>query len=358
MSLRESEIARRQTMKCRGRCVRRMSSGCCHGVLIRLVLLIAVFGPPGAAAAQTDEATDAQVELFDTLRDDYLKSLASIKTWHGEATIVSRNSVGDNVGRNAWTAHVRFVLDRENDAMQYYLKVTDVQGSGEQTLVKGADTGLLLIDAEKYRLMRGVDRDNQLRPVVQYPRAQPPHPRGYSFFNTEFDPLYTLRIEHRDPVEFFDGVRVYIATRPDWFRGGIQRLANGKTTVTIVNHARFPDFSTVHVFDAKYGSFVVSSIDYAPGNNPITKVEKEFEKVNGVWVPNQWTYSRHPVQGLPEKLRPKTIQITMSKQHVNEPLPADAFTLEFMGVKPGRKIENRATGETSIYKPDEVDVAP
>lgn len=275
-----------------------------------------------------------------------------IQTWSGSVT-VRRVEIRKKFDlKTESTASIDFHYDRSSGRSQSRCKVIDWKASrtleASPISTRGHQGGWLWTPQSSYSLM--LDDYSSGRPrIVRVSSAdkQPvPKPSVY-------------RPERFHPLMFFQ--------EPGSHRGasGDLKMLAGTLPAAIAQQAVInfrsdePGVLECEVVSESSGLRMIRKYDQSVGGNPVMqKVELDvtperrekgvitlrWKNVDGIWLPRKWTCDReYDAFGA----RVDHLSVEWTSQAVNEPLPEEAFTLEFLGVQAGDTLLN---GEArSIY---------
>jgi hypothetical protein len=168
---------------------------------------------------------------------------------------------------------------------------------------------------------------------------------GHFPVDQTFDPFAYMYVQG-------ESVRAYIEEfRPHW-----AKIING--VVKFERHDSLVEFQCI---STKVRNKILSTwtVDLASGGNMVqffsdgggypTNVTVSYNNVSGVWVPSKYS---EDVSGELHRV------VTFGSAVVNQPLSADEFTIEKMGVRPGTRITDQRSGLFYKYGEDPKGAVP
>jgi hypothetical protein len=313
-------------------------------------------GPGGTRKGTPDEvAPDGpadqppdgpRVEILNVVVQEHRANLGRLQTWTGTALIADKTSRNGQL-ESKTKYDVAFAVDRVHDAFRWDRRTVETARYENGKEVPGLPEGLWSESGMRkgddfYRLgPRKPDARGQIA-SVNTPAAIHPGPAS-----TDFDPLSFFGAHGQDVAERFRYFYEY---------SGNPAL----TWKTTRDHDRLTVESDVgvsvnrYVVDLAQGANLVEwyLLDRdATGKEPQgeTKMTWEHEQVAGVWVPKKVVYYDEDRRRGTRSDR----TIDWRDQRVNEPLPADTFSLATLGVRPGDQVVDMRSGARAVVPSDE-----
>lgn len=282
-------------------------------------------------------------ELLKLVAAQYRANLEAILTWQGEAEITQK-LVGKIDGQ-PWdlTAVQKVTFAYDRGAKKYMFLVNQVQEKGIKQGQPIKEPALMVWGG-----IRTPDgfywvpewfvnaKPGQLkRPGLQ---LGPPSSESPGDFSPHFDPFWYMKLYGDD---------MYERLMPFYDRAASENMSHvtvsrANNVVTVVLHK--PEVTTNrYVFDLDQGANPVAG----GGEDPIVTEHhsRTFEKVKNIWVPKTATSKSTNLK----RGRVNERQVTWIKNIVNEPVPADTFSPEQVGIRQGSHVNDLRTGANYRY---------
>lgn len=306
-------------------------------IVLMILVNMPIWADEPVSPAEQVKRLEELAELRSANRDKILR-------WEGNAEVdLSFTDDGVTLRR---VAKVRFVYDLARNAEEYAFKVVDwtVDPPDTKKFVSqlGHTSGTLMLDSSDYQLRISDWKSQPKDSILIYPRKIP----SINSFGTQFYPFHLMGIETGPEDEKIRMWQKYLGPGFDWFESRLTDLEPHKLEFRCRVKELPIKVWWIGKFDISNCGGLVHSVQEIP-NVEKSEYEITYERFGEISVPATW---RHVISR-PGKQNMVSIKIT--RQTVNSDLPPDAFTLEFMGVRPGADLIDDATGETSTYTPDE-----
>jgi len=271
--------------------------------------------------------------LLERIQVAHISNREKLLTWEGQVSGVE--FIKDAKRSVERTIQVDFAYDRNREAWRFrwtYAKTSDGKA-------QGAQFGGMLLDKAWHSCDYYIPGPNSA-PGVSV-KAGPPPKVGP--MTTAFDPMSYFKVRYDDLENW---IKLWVTNADtDWLSLVIRREGD-LVTITEAN-VSIPKASARYVVDLSKGGNLVSLVARDPMREE--RWNNEFESRGGVWVPKTVRYENETLDGSDVSNR----TLTWERSVVNEPVAADTFTLEAIGVVPGASISDHRTGEVSHYKMEE-----
>ena len=312
-------------------------------------------GKGQAKESNTDKPTIAQggvggdrglLEKIISLHENNLKAMT---TWRGRA-IWHRRSDGplkDFLGRVV--LHTEFAYDRPEEALRWQRTPVSrfILREGEANELRD-DFGViacLVRDGRfyEYRPLGSRSRDSS-RMLITLGAALGRPPKGGHYF----DPLHYLLTDGDTKICERLTAILRRADNPKGYKWTwTVRKQGDLVTISCVFGAK-RGMETRCVFDLSKGGMLREYGQTGP--SLLITGRYDFEHKNGVWVPKRYEYTNigtgeHPYEFSEE--------VTWMENRVNEPLEADDFTLERLGLQVGDDVQDEVNHKLYKYDGDE-----
>ncbi|MEM9252065.1 MAG: hypothetical protein AAGB29_06915 [Planctomycetota bacterium] len=294
-----------------------------------------------AASGRVTGEVDALTEVI----EGFEQNQQALRTWQGSATIKRWKHSDDKL---VGESEVDFISDRSNDAIAWKRTVLAVPSEDPEDFEPYETSGMLsdgriVWVAPRTREDRH-DRDGQPHGVNVHVREPEAGPRPLIATDDAFNPgLYFNPVVNNTPQT----LRFYLQNRhnPDMYPATVTR--QGSRVVLEITNPTEPHNKIInrYTFDLSSGFNLVESYFESEGNRTATTTK--YQLVNKVYVPAvSTTVSQRGSQTI------RKVETLFTSNRVNEPIPADAFTLEGIGVRDGDYILDTITNKSSWYQPD------
>ncbi len=307
-------------------------------IVIGVVMLIDV--KAGFAIIKGD------IELLRVIADGYETNLAKLKTWAGEASIISSVSYGASQGalRRQGKYRAEFLVNRDLDAVRWkWYSLEDTEYKAGQKLSSNLCPmfGMTKGDCDYVLFFLGYFVHGDGQPGINrnlniYPRDRWPR----HFEGTGFDPVHILT------KEIYPGL---IEQLRYYHRLGVNMKSNGsitrkadivtlETDNTYRNHGRI---ITRFVFDLSKGCCLREFFNSSKVSESHWKFD--YEKVADVFVMKSVSHVRKDNRVTSER------KATLTNNMVNGPAGEPEFSLGKIGLRPGDRIRDTRTNLTYIF---------
>lgn len=292
------------------------------------------------------ETAADQIEELERIAAARRTNRERISRWEGDAEVLTVSSFGDATIHS--TAEVHFVYDRNKDACQYVYNVVAWNSIPENApaypSMLGFRAGDLLLGTKMYSLLFN-DWDHRSTDFVTvYQRRE----QKVNFFGPQFYPLHFLGVGSEPEETKIKRWQKYLGPGFDFFDSAIETQSNGQITVKETDKNLPIEVWWIGTFDMNQGGSFVHSEQDIPDIES-SRYDVEYQEFNGIFVPKFWHRRLDRIkQGTGVE-----VTVRFIRQTVNGELPPKAFTLEFMGVRPGSKLSDHGTSSTTTYQPEE-----
>lgn len=306
-------------------------------------------GPAGRALAQpqtppvvnpdavTEGTPGDRVEVINTAAQLHRANLGLLRTWQGTFVVTDKLTLrGQPRLRSAF--HVTYAVDTVAGSLRWNRRTTEAVGFEDGREVAGelkVENGMKVGD-DFYRYGPCLPGDGQII-SVNAPSYMRPAP-----VSTDFSPLYFFT-DHGQALD--DRLKYFYENsgRPGW-HWKTSRAGDRLTIESVI-----PNSVNRTVVNLATGGNLVESyqLTKSPDGKVIQQESKmviEHKKIAEIWVPSRVTYYN---DDKPHDTRAERT-IEWQDQAVNEPLPADAFTLAAVGARPGDEVVDMRSGTRAL----------
>ncbi len=286
-------------------------------------------------------AIKGDLELLGVIADGYEANSAKLKTWAGEATIVSSvsNETEQGPSRRQEKYKAEFLLSRELDAIRwkwFCLEESDPNTGQWHSSDLWPMFGLTKGDCDYVLSFYSSVVQDAPRGLNIYRRDQwPDHFKGIGF-----DPLHILAKEiHPGIVAQLRYYHQSGATMKS--RGSITRKGDIVTLRTGGDYEGYGKITTRFVFDLSKGCCLREFFTSSASSQ--TQWELEYEKIAGVFVMKSVSHVRKDDRGIAER------KAILTSSMVNGPAGKAEFLLTTLGLRPGDRIRDTRTSMGYIF---------
>jgi hypothetical protein len=324
----------------------------------RILLSFVVWGSASVALNAAMEIQGDR-ELLKAITETHKANIDKIKTWQGEAEVDLHVEQPGYV--LAMKAKAAFVADRDRDAVRWDWAVSEktrrstmedpVEVSPPYHIRQMLSDGIFFNSMPMLEDAAG-QRHNAL---VIWPRAEFQKWRS----DEEFNPWDYLN----HPTHDIYGTLLLWYNNPNdrEISGGLRIDRTGERVRVVRSYVpwNMPSMGLnvfEHEFDLSQGGNLTRYRVLAAAIHHEELIQWTYKEVRGAWLPSVSSSSTHNEGPEGENLSKRSKRVEFTRQTVNEPLDASAFTVEAMGVAPGTPVTDHVEG-TRDSSPPEVDRA-
>ena len=277
------------------------------------------------------EADSGDPELLKLVADMLEANLAQVQTWQGETA--GKMTIIDTEGVVlSRTEHTNFALEMENELQRINWSATEDQERSDGALKKCADffANELITKDRHYEL----SSDGYMSMGKTYPGlvVKSPEFAEKQAFARQFDPL---------KVVYPGSIPAFLRTlhnRKDKIKG--LRVTRVGDTVIVEQPGEHPKATSSHwEFALNKGGNVTKLNTMSWGSDSESTVE--YAKYGSAWVPEK--VSIHSIPKAPG-VNATSREVVFTSNRVNEPIGADQFSLEALGVTPNTRVSDNVLG--------------
>jgi hypothetical protein len=281
---------------------------------------------------------DGRIETLLEVREQYIQNRDLLKTWQGMMRLTENLEEVAANHESEYRFDVLFHVDVENQLYASEATCTlshDVRdGTTRDGFYDGARIGELRLQGSYVNLGPILPGTSQTSSATINPGLA--SDLGWSSYTQH--PLSYNRILN-DPID----VRMSAAVdvwKKDWCLSSVRR---DESIVTLVQRSStVANAVNTSVLDLSRGGNLISF----QSRDPIVEGDRtiSYARINSVWVPDSLTFTHWDREAKRRRKR----QIEWITQKVNEPLPADIFSLDGIHTPPGTMISDR--GANKLYE--------
>lgn len=298
---------------------------------VTLATVAALLAMPASASIRGD------ADLLRQVAEARQASMATVKTWSGEAQVVDIAQEGDQLVQ-ARTSTVEFWCRQGEERCRWEWKQKDVRvrRGGELVALPLGDDPVagLVRDGRLYTYDA-----NSAEPVLKVqawdgstdPLSMTFHPLSY--FSPPGEDIH---------AQLEQGYRA--AAHPRFDAGSVERQG-----AEVTWRCQRAGAALELTFDMEQGAHLVSYSAASPSQ--MLDIEWQWQKVNETHLPASFAYTRTRVAPGGAH-RAVTRQISFSQSTLNANIETAQFQIDKLGVEPGTKVVDRSSGRTYTWQPD------
>lgn len=268
-------------------------------------------------------------------------NIAAIRQWEGRAGLKFHASRSADDYDFTQTIDVRFSQDRVSDSICFEWVVTESfpRKRGHDDLInslKGFRVGELQVGGDYYKMPLSPP-DPSAVTIVLSERMEP----NIGGVTQVFYPMSYFRIGDENHEQFF--ARLFRHSKESWMHMNIRQ--EGERVLLETGGPRYPQCRSFYVFDLSQSGLLVE-FEGRDEHRGVSQIQ-EYQEFSGVFLPVYTLYRNavHDGSEIEEK------EVRWYDQRLNEPLPADRFTLEAMGAPAGASVVDVRTRRSYRYAP-------
>lgn len=275
-------------------------------------------------------------ELLKKTANEFSANLDRLKTWQGQAEIVDTLERNDNKSHLFSKSKINFVLDRDADALRWTWTDIKNEPDGKEN-TKSALNGMMK-NGLIYRF--SIPPNNRVISQVQV-IPQPDDPMPIRGRGGQFNPMHYLKQMSYDTY----GRLMWYYENGEALQHPVLVKKNG---TMIVLRVTIDEVVNEYTFDTSKNCNLVKY--YAKDSIVEEDWTIDFEKKGNMYIPisakRKATTKREGYDEI------DMISVRFIDNIVNAEIPADEFTLEKLGVRPGDIIYDHRTNLSYEYKPE------
>ena len=265
----------------------------------------------------------------------------SIQTWTGEAEITDHRLQAGKLALES-KAQVRFAYDGVNENVRINYDAYGSSIKSDQLIYSSSN---MWRDDESIQF--GPNYKNQSgKRWNAYLSAKR---QSAEILANDYDPMFFTRVNREEGLStFLSSFNKELASNKEVREIVSCELKDDDQGRFIVDF-REPGFFNTYIFDPK---FDYSLVNFSAGGGEVKETwEIEYVKQADVSVPRSWSYVNEVVSGSTAKIRFRR-KVVIKSQEVNEPLPANAFSLASMGIRSGDVVNDSIRGGQYVVGKD------
>lgn len=297
------------------------------------------------ASAAAKAGVEGDIKLMRLMAEETQVNMECIETWRGTATYREYLGFDDfEKCRERILISIEFAKDTSLSSMMWKTSVDEWQQVGR-------DGQVMIIEP---RYTNGLVKDGLL---YRFGPIMPSKQRPYQCRLLAYTPFKTVALPHDwfDPFDWFHPYKNYQAEHYKYlekWRSQPCDIVIRRQGHLIIEESRLGDTVNRLTYDASKGYNLVELYADDPSTGPSWQTY-EYDNSEGLWLPSRiiWKSTRQASEQDGRRI-PFYRELHFTKQTINQPIPPEVFTLEFIGMQPGDVIFDTRVESRYVYRPN------